>query len=105
MKRSLFGLTLWTGQQSTHKVNAAQYFYNFIIKLGTLLAQKRKEIIFFSCAGLVEHVTVLVGIAVDGTAVGGVIHQPFYQCSGRTIWGIPGKNYMNNFNVSFNLKF
>jgi len=40
--------------------------------------------------GLIEHVTVLVGIAVNGAAVGGVIHQPFYQTSGRTIWGIPG---------------
>lgn len=45
--------------------------------------------------GLVEHVTVLVGIAVKDRAVGGVIHQPYYKNSesdslGRTIWGIDG---------------
>jgi 3'(2'), 5'-bisphosphate nucleotidase len=44
-------------------------------------------------SGLVGHVTVLVGIAVNGIPVGGVIHQPFYGTEGnqgRTIWGIPG---------------
>jgi len=47
--------------------------------------------------GLLDHVTVLIGIAVDGKAVGGVIHQPFYNYQagpgavmGRTIWGIVG---------------
>jgi len=43
--------------------------------------------------GLVTHVTVLVGIAVNGTPIGGVIHQPFYKTGeniqGRTMWGIP----------------
>ena len=35
----------------------------------------------------------MVGIAVGGKPVGGVIHQPFYEKEGilgRTIWGIPG---------------
>lgn len=33
--------------------------------------------IFFS--GLLDHVTVLIGLAVNGKAVGGVIHQPYYN--------------------------
>ncbi|GBP24315.1 3'(2'),5'-bisphosphate nucleotidase 1 [Eumeta japonica] len=42
-----------------------------------------------------EHVTVLIGIAVNETPVAGVIHQPFYKLendgvrkTGRTIWGL-----------------
>ena len=45
--------------------------------------------------GLVEHVTVLVGVAVGDRAVGGVLHQPYYRDAtntivGRTFWGIEG---------------
>ncbi|KAJ8674327.1 hypothetical protein QAD02_005589 [Eretmocerus hayati] len=45
--------------------------------------------------GLVEHVTVLVGVAVKDKAIGGVIHQPYFKNTetgslGRTIWGIDG---------------
>ncbi|XP_035211763.1 3'(2'),5'-bisphosphate nucleotidase 1-like isoform X2 [Stegodyphus dumicola] len=48
--------------------------------------------------GLLDHVTVLIGLAVNGKAVGGVIHQPYYNYKnqedilklGRTIWGIVG---------------
>jgi len=47
--------------------------------------------------GLLEHVTVLIGIAVNGKAIGGVIHQPYYICEtspasniGRTVWGVVG---------------
>ena len=46
--------------------------------------------------GLLEHVTVLVGIAVGSRAVGGIIHQPYYghatgaESLGRTLWGIKG---------------
>ncbi|XP_051166499.1 3'(2'),5'-bisphosphate nucleotidase 1 isoform X2 [Leptopilina boulardi] len=45
--------------------------------------------------GLVEHVTVLVGVAVGKRAVAGIIHQPYYKNDnngslGRTIWGIDG---------------
>lgn len=47
--------------------------------------------------GLLDHVTVLIGVAVGDTAVGGVIHQPYYNYKagpgsplGRTIWGIVG---------------
>ena len=52
-----------------------------------------------SPAGLYENVTVLIGIAVGGKAVGGVIHQPFWRppgspqdqpLPGRTIWGMIG---------------
>lgn len=49
-------------------------------------------------AGFYEDVTVLVGIAVKGKPVAGVIHQPFYGTSlgrpaselGRTVWGMLG---------------
>ncbi|KAI9584846.1 3'(2'),5'-bisphosphate nucleotidase 1 [Glossina fuscipes] len=44
--------------------------------------------------GLLEHVTVLVGIAIKDSAVGGIIHQPFYKQTngelGRTVWGLKG---------------
>ena len=47
--------------------------------------------------GFLDHVTVLIGIAVDEEAVGGVIHQPFFNAKeekpGRTIWGIKGVGY------------
>lgn len=42
-----------------------------------------------------DHVTVLVGVCVRGKAVGGVIHQPYYNYKlgngenlGRTLWGL-----------------
>jgi Inositol monophosphatase family len=46
-----------------------------------------------------DHVTVLIGVAVGNKAVGGVIHQPYFEYKnfakpemspGRTIWGITG---------------
>ncbi|XP_040016084.2 3'(2'),5'-bisphosphate nucleotidase 1 isoform X1 [Gasterosteus aculeatus] len=47
--------------------------------------------------GLLDNVTVLIGIAHGGRAIAGVIHQPFYNYElgagaalGRTLWGIPG---------------
>jgi len=47
--------------------------------------------------GLLDHVTVLIGIAVKGKAVAGVICQPYsnYEAGptaahGRIIWGIVG---------------
>jgi len=48
--------------------------------------------------GFLDHVTVLIGIAVNGRAVAGVCHQPFYDYKnqkdidqqGRTIWGVVG---------------
>ncbi|XP_011504138.1 PREDICTED: 3'(2'),5'-bisphosphate nucleotidase 1-like isoform X2 [Ceratosolen solmsi marchali] len=45
--------------------------------------------------GLVEHVTVLIGVAFKDRAIAGVIHQPYFRNSesnswGRTIWGIDG---------------
>lgn len=48
--------------------------------------------------GLVEHVTVLVGVAVGKKAIGGVIHQPYYKNDtdnvlGRTLWGLVGVGY------------
>ena len=49
--------------------------------------------------GLLDHVTVLVGIAVGSQAVAGVIHQPYYNyqaagqgnCLGRTFYGLQGE--------------
>lgn len=44
--------------------------------------------------GLHEHVTVLIGLALNDRAIGGIIHQPFFnngsQPIGRTIWGLKG---------------
>ena len=49
--------------------------------------------------GLLEHVTVLLGIAVGSQAVAGVIHQPYYNYKaaeqgasvGRTFYGLQGR--------------
>ncbi|XP_067844980.1 3'(2'),5'-bisphosphate nucleotidase 1 [Heptranchias perlo] len=45
--------------------------------------------------GLLDHVTVLIGIAYGGKAIAGVINQPYYNYQagagavlGRTIWGV-----------------
>ncbi|XP_042156891.1 3'(2'),5'-bisphosphate nucleotidase 1-like [Oncorhynchus tshawytscha] len=43
--------------------------------------------------GLLEHVTVLIGISYGGKAIAGVINQPFnYQLGTETadMWGMPG---------------
>lgn len=39
---------------------------------------------------LLQQVTVLIGITYKGKAIAGVIHQPYYEDKGRTIWGIVG---------------
>lgn len=48
-------------------------------------------------SGLLDHVTVLIGVAVNGEAKGGVIYQPYYNYQagsdatlGRCIWGLIG---------------
>jgi 3'(2'), 5'-bisphosphate nucleotidase len=43
--------------------------------------------------GFLEHVTVLIGISFRESAIGGIIHQPYFKCAtsgklGRTIWGM-----------------
>ncbi|XP_037811705.1 3'(2'),5'-bisphosphate nucleotidase 1 isoform X1 [Lucilia sericata] len=44
--------------------------------------------------GFLDHVTVLIGISIKNSAVGGIIHQPYYKNPngelGRTIWGLKG---------------
>ncbi|CAH2254131.1 3 (2),5 -bisphosphate nucleotidase 1 [Pelobates cultripes] len=47
--------------------------------------------------GLLDHVTILIGIAYEGKAIAGVINQPYYNYQagnnavlGRTIWGVLG---------------
>ncbi|XP_010021399.1 PREDICTED: 3'(2'),5'-bisphosphate nucleotidase 1 isoform X2 [Nestor notabilis] len=47
--------------------------------------------------GLLDHVTILIGIAYGGKAIAGVINQPYYNYEagpdavlGRTIWGVLG---------------
>eukprot|EP00914_Ancora_sagittata_P000144 GHVO01000578.1.p1 GENE.GHVO01000578.1~~GHVO01000578.1.p1 ORF type:complete len:314 (+),score=51.54 GHVO01000578.1:35-976(+) len=47
--------------------------------------------------GLLDHVTVLIGIAIKGEAVAGIVYQPYYNYQagadavlGRCIWGIIG---------------
>ena len=48
--------------------------------------------------GLLDHVTVLIGIAVGSKAVAGVIHQPYYNYKtegatlGRTFYGLVGED-------------
>lgn len=70
--------------QSLHKVTC----------FTTILVITNFYLNVFSILGFVEHVTVLIGIAVKNSAVGGIIHQPFYKQSsgelGRTIWGLKG---------------
>uniref|UniRef100_A0A3Q1EU59 3'(2'),5'-bisphosphate nucleotidase 1 n=1 Tax=Acanthochromis polyacanthus TaxID=80966 RepID=A0A3Q1EU59_9TELE len=51
----------------------------------------------FLTSGLLDNVTVLIGIAYGGRAIAGVINQPFYNYQmgagavlGRTMWGMPG---------------
>lgn len=60
-------------------------------------------------AGLLDHVTMLIGIAVKGKAVAGIIYQPYhnYQAGsdavlGRIIWGIVG---LGNFYTVISLGF
>ena len=58
--------------------------------------------------GLLDHVTVLVGIAVGSQAVAGVIHQPYYNYQaaqpgaslGRTFYGVQGEVRGENVTVS-----
>lgn len=42
--------------------------------------------------GFLEHVTVLIGISFRESAIGGIIHQPYFKSTngklGRTIWGV-----------------
>lgn len=44
--------------------------------------------------GFLDHVTVLIGLAVQNQAVGGIVHQPYFKQNddnqGRTIWGLKG---------------
>jgi 3'(2'), 5'-bisphosphate nucleotidase len=52
-------------------------------------------------AGYLDHVTVLIGIAVGSRPVAGIIHQPFYgNCGGafgRTLWGMVGLGICGDF--------
>ena len=65
------------------------------MELFTTYRQPFKRL-FLSFLGLIEHVTVLIGISHKGRPVAGVIHQPFYNAqenpntTGRTIWGVQG---------------
>jgi len=56
----------------------------------------------FYIAGFITHVTVLIGISVDGIPVAGVIHQPFYndKGQGRTVWGMVGLGVFGHLPVS-----
>lgn len=40
--------------------------------------------------GLIDHVTILIGVCVNEDAVAGVIYQPFWQNQGRALWGLVG---------------
>jgi len=67
-----------------------------------LNAHIKKSVIFFP--GLLDHVTVLIGVAVNGIAQGGVINQPYFNYKagpdaklGRCIWGLVGLGKHNLF--------
>lgn len=57
----------------------------------------------YSILGFITHVTVLIGISVDGTPVAGVIHQPFNNDKGpgRTVWGMVGLGVFGHLPVTF----
>uniref|UniRef100_A0A672L1B6 3'(2'),5'-bisphosphate nucleotidase 1 n=1 Tax=Sinocyclocheilus grahami TaxID=75366 RepID=A0A672L1B6_SINGR len=66
-----------------------QYGHNCLIE--------HKVTLFCEQIRLLDHVTVLIGIAYGGTAIAGVINQPFYNYQmgagaslGRTLWGVLG---------------
>lgn len=46
--------------------------------------------------GYLEHVTVMIGLSIRDEAIGGVIHQPYFNRNnqnatlGRTLWGLKG---------------
>lgn len=46
--------------------------------------------LLFYFVGLIDHVTILIGVCVNDEAVAGVIYQPFWQNSGRALWGLVG---------------
>ena len=47
-----------------------------------------------------EAITVLVGVAYRGKPIAGVVHQPFFGTSGRTVWGVVGGGVFGARNVS-----
>ena len=55
--------------------------------------------------GLLDHVTVLIGVAWKGKSIGGVIHQPYFNYQntgaelGRTMWGLIGLGSTMNWKV------
>ena len=57
--------------------------------------------------GYLDHVTVLVGIAIGKDAIGGVIHQPFWNYKnqdkdkilGRTFHGVVGAGNLKNISL------
>ena len=57
--------------------------------------------------GLLDHVTVLIGVAWKGKSIGGVIHQPYFNYQntgaelGRTMWGLIGLGSTMNWKVFF----
>ena len=59
---------------------------------------KYRAVLHIPLQGLLDHVTVLIGIAVGSKAVAGVIHQPYYNYKtegatvGRTFYGLVGED-------------
>lgn len=60
----------------------SRMFYYIILRI---------MLIFYYYLAVLEHVTVLIGVAYKGQAIAGIIHQPYYsKDEGRTVWGIKG---------------
>lgn len=51
-----------------------------------------KIAVFYSIifVGLIDHVTILIGVCVNDDAVAGVIYQPFWKNCGKALWGLVG---------------
>ena len=53
--------------------------------------------------GRLEGVTVLIGVATQGNAIGGIIHQPFYENGdqpGRSVWGLVHSGVYGRYNIN-----
>ena len=57
---------------SIHRLRALLEMVHFLFGVKTQVSSKNFQ-------GLLDHVTVLIGIAVGSEAVAGVIHQPYWN--------------------------
>ena len=71
-----------------------------------VIKHMKKAFSYLYCfKGFLDHVTVLIGIAVKGVATAGVINQPFHNFEeipkygkARCIWGVQGLGKLLDYN-------